>query len=134
MILDKQTLLSNAQAITADAASENIYNTGSAADAGAGASLKVFAVVDTTFDNLTSMNIILQSHDDDAFGAQRTHWSVPVLLAGLTAGTKLQLPDVPANCQQYLRLYYDVVGTNPSAGAITAGFILEDQVNTPTTD
>ena len=132
MIIDKQLILSAAQAITGSAASENIYDTGSAADVGPGRDLKVVLSVNTTIDNLTSLDISLQTHDDDAFGAQKVLWKVNALAAALVAGAKINLPGISAGCQRYLRLYYTVNGTNPSAGAVTAAIVLDDQQNTPT--
>ena len=134
MLLDKQLLLSNAQAITADAASTNIYNTGSAADVGPGTPLRVFLGVDEAFDALTSLDIKLQCDSVENFASPKTLWTVNVLLAGLTLGAKIDLPPVPAGCEQYLRLYYDVNGSNPTVGKVTAGIVLDDQKNTPTTD
>jgi hypothetical protein len=135
MILDKQTLLSDAQALTSDGASTNLYDTGSASDPGAGAPLKVFMSIDEAFTNLTSLDISLQCHEDTGFSAgTKTLWKVNALLADLTLGAKIDLPDVPAGCERYLRLYYDVNGSDPGAGKITAGIILDDQKNTPTAD
>lgn len=134
MILDKQTLLSNAQAITASAASTNIYDTGSAADIGPGSDVEVLLVVPAAFNTLTSLDIALQCDADVAFGSPKTLWTVNALLAGLTAGSKVRLPCVPVGCERYLRLYYAVNGANPTTGTITAGLILDDQANTPTAD
>lgn len=135
MILDHQNLLSDAQALTGDGASTNIYDTGAAADAGPGAPLKVFMIVDAAFNNLTSLDVSLQCDSASSFGSPKTLYKVNFLLAAIDdAGLKLDLPDVPAGCERYLRLYYDVNGTDPSTGAITAGIVLDDQSNTPTTD
>jgi hypothetical protein len=127
MIIDKQTLFSEAQAITADAASTNVYDTGSAADAGAGSPIRLFCNVGTAFNTLTSLAIQLQCDSADTFGSPKTLWSVSFLLAELTANTKLNLPPIPAGCERFVRLNYDVTGSNPTTGTITAGLILDDQ-------
>lgn len=132
MILDKQTLFSDQQAITADAASTNIYDTGADADAGPGRNLEIMAYVKVAFNTLTSLNIILETDADVAFGSAKTLWTVNRVLAALTLGANLQLPPVPHGAERYLRLRYDVVGTDPTLGKITAGIILDHQANVPT--
>lgn len=132
MVLDKQTLFSSEQAITGDAASTNVYDTGASPDVGPGHIHRLFGIVTASFNTLTSLNIILETDSDEAFGSAATLWTVNRVLAGLTAGTDLKLPPIPRGCERYLRLRYDVVGTDPTTGKITAGIILDEQANIPT--
>ena len=134
MIIDKQTLFSDEQAITADAASTNVYDTGSTADVGPGNPIQVFAQIMEAFNNLTSLDIKLQTSTDEAFSSPITLQTVSMLLAALTAGAKVSLSTLPEGCKRYLRLYYDVTGTDPTTGKITAGLVLDRQANTPTAD
>lgn len=127
MILDKETLFSNAQAITADAASTNIFDTGSVSDVGRGNILRLFGHVIAAFDALTSLNIILETDDNASFSSAKTLWTVNRVLAQLTAGADLELPAIPRGCERYLRLRYDVVGSNPTVGSISAGVVLDEQ-------
>jgi len=134
MYIDKQTLLSDAQAITADAASTNIYDTGSAGDPGTGNRLECFLVVDEAFDALTSLDIYLETDDNSGFSSAKKLWRVNVLLAGLSLNAKIDLPPIPSGAERYLRYYYDVNGSNPTVGKVTSGFVLNDQKNVATTD
>lgn len=129
MILDKQALFSNEQAITGDAASTNIIDTGATADVGRGGKLRVAGVVTAAFNTLTSLNIKLQTSVDEAFTSPIDLWTVNKTLAGsgLAAGVDLKLPEVPQGAKRYLRLYYDVVGTDPTTGKILAGIVLDEQ-------
>lgn len=129
MYLDKQTLFSENQAITADAVSTNIYDTGSAKDSGPGYPVEVFVLVKAAFNNLTSLTFSLQTATDAAFTSPVNLQDVTVALAGLTAGAKVSFSVLPEGCLRYLRLNYNVNGTNPSTGAITAGLILDRQTN-----
>lgn len=129
MILDKQLLFSNAQAITADAASENVYDTGSTADIGVGTALELVMQIKQAFNTLTSLTVSLQTSTDEAFTSPITLWSKSILLAALTLNANFTLPGVPAGAKRYLRLYYDVVGTDPTTGKITAFALLGRQLN-----
>lgn len=132
MILDKQTLFSDGQAITADAGSTNIVDTGAAPDVGPGTIMRLFGTITEAFNTLTSLNIILETDADVAFGSAAVLWTVNRPLAALTLNADLKLPPIPRGCERYLRLNYDVVGTNPTTGKIKAGIILDEQANTPT--
>ena len=57
MLLDAQNLFSDAQAITATAASTNVIDTGSAKDDGKGAGVPLLIQCVEDFDNLTSLTI-----------------------------------------------------------------------------
>lgn len=144
MILDKQLMFSEAQAVTADAGSTNVIDTQSQAitttfnnvsiarDVGNGLdpNLRVFASVTTTFLTVVSMSIQLQTDTDVAFGSAVILWTSRLfLLAELVAGFQfLSLPSVPSRCKRYLRLFYDV-NTSATAGNITAGLVLDRQLN-----
>lgn len=134
MLLDKQNLLSSAQAITATAASSNIFDTGAAADAGPGEALKAFLLVVEAFNTLTSLDIALESATDAAFTTPVVHYTINKLLAALTLNAKIDMPPAPAGLNRYLRFKYTVNGSNPSTGKLTGGFMLDDQRNTPVAD
>lgn len=120
MFVDANTIMSNAQAITASAASTEYINRGAK---GSSVAHPTFVVVQTgdAFNTLTSLTIALQCHEDSAFGTGvKTLVSTSVLLAGLTANTRVFAVQIPPGCEQYLRLYYTVVGTNPTTGTLNA--------------
>lgn len=118
MLIDQELVLSDAQAITADAASTHKINFRTAG-VGAGNPLEMFSKIDEAFNNLTSLDIIVQSSVDEAFTSPISHQKINVLLAGLTLNKVIDLGTIPDNAAQYVRAYYDVNGTNPAAGKIT---------------
>ncbi len=137
MLLDNQSIYSDAQAITGDAASTNSIDHGLASvpkhaaaavhrDQGKGNKTKLFVGVVEAFNNLTTLTISLQVDNDSAFGSPKTVASWVIPLAQLTAGARLPIEQYPVGTdERYSRLFYDVTGTNPSTGKITAGVVYE---------
>jgi len=121
VIIDRETLFSNYQAITADAASTNAVDLGASSyGRGPGNPLVVFAQVGASFNNLTSLTFQLQCDDDVAFGSPRTLTQLNVPLASLVAKARFSIPLPFERIERYLRLYYDVVGSNPGTGTVLA--------------
>lgn len=143
MIFDATLQFSNAQPITADAASTNIIDLGATGtvygaaaaiirDVGLGEQVPLAIRVVETFNNLTSMQILVQTDDNTAFSTPVTVFQSPVyVLADLAIGAKLLLPDwLPAGTKErYVRLFYDITGTTPTLGKITAGIVEANQTN-----
>ena len=135
MIFDQQNLLSDAQAITATAASTNVIDlgpikTGIVRDIGKGKAIPLLIQVVETFNTLTSLTIALQVDDADTFGSPKTVWSAVVALADLKAG-KVVVPEfiTRGTDERFMRLYYTVTGTAPTLGKITAGVTMGNQSN-----
>lgn len=135
MILDQQTLLSDAQAITATAASTNILDLGpirlgAVRDIGKGVPIPLLIQVVEAFNNLTSLTVALQVDDNSAFSSAKTVWSNVVVLADLKAG-KIVIPEfiTRGTDEQFLRLNYTVTGTAPTLGKVTAGVTMGNQSN-----
>ncbi|TIT90394.1 MAG: hypothetical protein E5W41_00275 [Mesorhizobium sp.] len=135
MIFDMQTLLSDAQAITATAASTNIIdlgpiNSGFARDIGKGKPIPLRIQLVEAFNNLTSLTIALQVDDNSGFASPKTVWSQTVVLADLIAG-KVIVPEyiTRGTDERYMRLNYTVTGTAPTTGKITAGVVAGAQSN-----
>lgn len=137
MILSKQSLFSAAQAITATAVSENIYDFGPAGiipgeaaavrgDAGKGNEIPLLVQVVESFNTLTSLAITIEVDDNSAFSSPTVKYtSGAIVLASLVAGYKLPIQVVPLGInERYMRFVYTVTGTNPTLGKITAGFTL----------
>lgn len=131
MILDNQTLFSDAQAIVADAGSTNQIDlspraTGIINDIGPGNLVPLFIQVVEDFNNLTSMVVSVQIDEDSAFGSPTTVVSTAAIpLATLKAGYKFNLDWVPRlTNERYVRVFYDITGTAPTTGKITAGVSL----------
>lgn len=130
MILDNQTLLSNAQAITADAGSTNQIDlsprgAGIVRDIGPGKPIPLLIQVVEQFNNLTSLVVSIQVDEDSAFGTPKTvAQSQAIPLASLVPGYAFNLDYVPRGTdERYMRVYYDITGTAPTTGKITAGVL-----------
>ena len=120
MITDANTYLSNAQAITATAASTEYYNNGGEGGGDPGPFL-VFKTTDA-FNTLTTLTVDVQCHENSSFGSGiRTIASLGAIpLASLKANKILGAIRIPADHEQYIRSYYTVGGSNPTTGKITA--------------
>lgn len=130
MILDAQTLFSDAQAITATAASENIIDLGVAKDLGPGVPLPILIQVVEAFNNLTSLAVALEVDDNAAFSSAKVVQTTSVALADLVAGKQIPPMYVPQGVdERYARLNYTVTGTAPTTGAVTAGLTKGIQTN-----
>lgn len=139
MIFDSTLELSAKQAITADAASTNYIDLGApgtpkgaaaalARDVGRGNPIPFLVQVTTTFNTLTSLNIILEVDDNTSFSSATAVLTVNVLLAALVAGKQIPLDYLPKDIsERYFRVRYDVVGTDPTVGNISAGVNMGNQ-------
>jgi hypothetical protein len=129
-IFDAENLFSDEQAITATAASTNVIDTGDTKDVGKGAPLRIYGRVMEAFNTLTSLTVAIQTATDAAFTSAVTLSSKSIVLANLDAIGDLVINDViPQGALRYLRLYYTVVGTDPTTGEITAGIVFDSQTN-----
>lgn len=136
MILDKLLMFSEAQAVTASAASTDVIDLapidGTRRDIGVGYPLEFWANVNTTATaaGAATLNVQLQTSPDNSTWTT-LYDSGTLALAALTAGKRLFSAKVPAGVQRYLRVNY-VVGTGPLiAGAFTSGINLDVDNNTP---
>lgn len=142
MIFDKSLLFSDAQAITADAASTDIVDLlatgqvyGHAAalvkDVGKGNCLPIHIQVVEAFNNLTSLRVVIQSCAVEGFGSNVQDEIEQVIpLAGLTLGRTIAINCIPPGTdRRYLRVFYDITGTAPTLGKITAGIVAGSQTN-----
>jgi len=135
MVLDKSLLFSEAQAITADAASTNVIDLGALGiTPHLGAQLKhnvghkkipLLIQVVENFATLTSLKIAIQSDDNDGFSSAKELLAITVPVAELIAGFKVPFRQLPIIKERYVRIYYDVNGSNATAGKITAGIVLD---------
>lgn len=122
MLIDKENVFSDNQAITADAVSTNVIDLGKDGLA-PGNPLSVIAQVTEAFNTLTSLNITVQSSVDEAFTSPISHQTVNILLASLTLGKRVDLGSLLDGTKRFVRLNYDVAGSNPSAGKVTAALL-----------
>jgi hypothetical protein len=76
--------------------------------------------------------VLLQVDDHSGFASPKVVARSAVLpLAELTAGKQIDFPDyIPQGAnERYMRLFYDITGTTPSTGKITAGVVAARQTN-----
>ena len=144
MIMDATLQFSNAQAITASAASTNTIDLGATGtvygaaaaivrDVGKGEAIPLAVTVTETFATLTSLTISIETDDNSSFSSAKTVWRSPAYtVAQLTVGAEYILPDaLPVGTnERYVRLYYTVAGSNATTGKITAGAVMARNSNT----
>lgn len=129
MLFDAKLLMSNAQVITASAASTDIIDRGDTKDVGRAGDIPLVIQVVETFNTLTSLTIDLQTDDSQSFGSARSLYQVVVPLADLKIGYQTPVITLPQKAKRYLRVNYTVTGTAPTAGKITAGVVAGVQTN-----
>jgi hypothetical protein len=142
MIFSKEQLMSDDQAITGDAISTNVIDLGvrgtpydaAAAligDIGKGNPVPILVQVTEDFNLLTNLKIdIVCADSEDLLTAPIVLYSVTVLLAALVQGYTIPLQFLPNQCtKRYLGIDYDVTGTDPTAGKVTAGITMGNQTN-----
>lgn len=125
MYVDKYLLLCDEQALTASAASTNIINLAVDNNVGIGEPMAVVIVLDVAADATTgdeTYSAALQCDDADTFGSATT-LGTQTITRGDAAGTRYIIPVPPTtSSEQYLRLYFTLGGTTPTA-TVTAFLI-----------
>ena len=141
MIFDKTLQFSDAQAITATAASTNSIDFGPggrvygaaadiARDVAKSACLALLIQVTEAFNNLTSLTIALELDTTTTFTPDKTIVIGTYTLAELTVGAVLGWDKLPKGINmRYAQLRYTVTGTAPSTGKLTAGIVAGVQTN-----
>lgn len=129
MILDAQTLLSDAQAVTADAVSTNTIDLGDVTpkrDIGSGEPLALVFTVDVAADATTGDETyqfeLIQSANANLTSADVLA-AMAVAAASLTAGAQVVLPVPPGVItKRYIGANYNVGGTTPTI-TVTASIV-----------
>jgi len=135
MILDKNLLMSNAQAVTATAASTDVIDLGLAYDLGNGDDIEVICQVGTAFTagGAATMTVAVQgSVDNSTFFDLMLTRAIPV--ASLTAGSepcryRIPSPGAGQVLPRFIRMNYTIATGPMTAGTITAGLALTRQNN-----
>lgn len=132
MLFDAQATFSEAQDITASAASTNYIDLGLVRNIGVGEELYLVLIVTTTFADDSSNSTItpsLQADDNTSFSSPATVRTFDTFAALTAAGTKRVYKLEPftdaGTFQRYIRLMYTAANGDLSAGAITA-FLTKD--------
>lgn len=109
MLIDATLMLSDKQAITTSAASENIIDQATAGNACAHA--MVVAHADEDFAGAEEISISLQTSEQADFGVYEQLASVSCQAQNLKAGKTLLKMALPLGVKRYIRGYYQVTGT-----------------------
>jgi hypothetical protein len=129
MILDKQMMFSEAQALTATAVSTNVVDFG-ATDSQVKAMhlkgvLEAHCQVVEAFTGGTSVAASIQLSTDEAFTSPETLLTTAAIpVASLILGYKFRFGKIPEVNKRYMRMNYTVVGT-PTGGKVTACLALD---------
>lgn len=130
MYLDAQHLFSDAQALTASAASTNLVDLGGDHNVGIGEPMAVVISVDVALDGTTGDETYVFTVEADSTAAFSSAATIATKTAarGDAAGTKYVLP-IPADesAEQFLRVYYTLGGTTPT-GTVTAFLIPQSMI------
>jgi len=125
MLLDAENLFSDAQAVTAAAASTNIIDLGAARNIGVGEELYVVVQCDVAMTDASSdstLAVTIETDTVENFGsptlAVQTVGTFPAVSA---IGTRLVAKIQPVTTsERYMRLYYTPASGNLSTGSFTA--------------
>jgi len=123
MILDKENEFSDAQAVTATAASTNVIDLTVAGDAIDGEAYLVVAVQTTMLASAGAASLIasLETSTDEAFTSPVVLFtSAAVAKSALVAGYVLARVRIPVGVLRYLRVKYTKVTNDFSAGNMDA--------------
>lgn len=124
MIHDAQLLFSDAQALTAAAASTNLLDMGAARDLGTGGDLYVVLTVDVAFTDSGSnstLTVDLYGDSTTSFTPDNTQTMFTVAAVAAAGDTYIGRvsPGLAAN-YRYLELYYTPNNGNLTTGTVTA--------------
>ena len=125
MLLDMETLFSDAQAITVSAASTNVIHTafGKLKEIAFGTPLPLLIQVVDDIKGCTSVKVAVQTSATEDFAETVTLAETAAIpVAELVAGYRFPINFMPKGNLGYTRLYYTVDGT-ATAGKVDAGVI-----------
>lgn len=126
MIMDAQLLFSDAQAITAAAASTNVVDLGAVRDVGTGESLSIVVSIDTAFTDASSdstLTVALEGDSTTTFtpDSTTTLFTIPALAAA--GNVYIATLATGAANMRYIRLKYTPNNGDLTTGAVTAGIV-----------
>lgn len=125
MIIDYNLQFSDAQSLTADAASTQVIDLGADRNIGPGEPLNIAVTLDVAMGGTApTMAVQVQTDDNDAFSSPTTILTSRTIADGV-AGDSMVI-SVPDTNERYIRLYYDLGGTSPTA-TVSASLVLDAQ-------
>ena len=124
MLFDAQNKYSDAQAVTADAASTNIIDHGAVRNLGVGENLYVVVSVDVAMTDASSNStctVTLETDDNASFSSATTAQTIGTFAALAAIGTRLVARLQPDKVnERYTRLKYTMANGDLSTGSFTA--------------
>lgn len=132
MYVDNNLMMSDAQAVTASAASTKSIDTGLALrDIGSGEPVYLLIKVDTTATSggTTTVDFALQDSADNSSFADTGVKVSGIAKATLVAGYQVLAVPLPIGLRRYIQVYYTVNTNNLTAGAFTATLVKDLQAN-----
>ena len=132
MYIDRQTLFSDKQAVTATAVSSDAYDLGATTpirSAGRGTDLRAFFTVNTTATAAGAATVVFELIEADN-AALTTNVTVlaasaAIPVANLTAGAVPFDVVLPGNTRRFIGARYTVATGPLTAGQVTAGLVLD---------
>lgn len=132
MILDKQNIFSDGQAITATADSTNIIDLGSTR-MGEGEPIPLNIQVEESFTaaGAATLTVSVLCDDNEAFSSAQTLYTSPAIgKATLVKGYRLPgFSTLPIGTERYIKLVYTVATGPMTTGKINAALVLAQQTN-----
>jgi len=135
MIFDKTAMFSQAQSVTATAASTHVIDLGKRTaglgrDIGKGAGIPILCQVVEQFYGSGGLRVSCEVSDDEAFTAPVEVWRSPDIVASRLKAGFIFTPETVqrGTDKRYMRLKYTAVGALTS-GKLTAGITMGNQSN-----
>ena len=131
MILDKQLIMSEAQAITSTAVSTNVIDL-AIANVNTGEPVEILLQVNEAFTaaGAGTLTITIETDDNESFSSATVLLSTGAIpKATLALGYQAAIAFLPPNIERYVRLNYTVATGPMTAGKITAAIVLARQTN-----
>jgi hypothetical protein len=120
MYVDRENLFSNAQALTATAASTDLIDLGQERRLGIGEPMCVVIGCDVAMGGTSPTMIATLQSDDNAGFSSATTVVVSPTFSAFAAGAKYVLPIPPGTAtERYLRINYTMGGTSPTITVTT---------------
>ena len=125
MIIDYNLQLSNAQSVTADAASTNVIDLGADRDIGPGEDMKIVVSFDVAMGGSSpTLAVQVQTDDNSSFSSATTVQTSRTISAAAAGDTLVM--GLPDQNERYIRLNYDVGGSNPTM-TVSASIVKDAQ-------
>jgi hypothetical protein len=125
MLIDYNLQFSDAQSVTADAASTNIIDLGSDRDIGPGEDMKIVVSFDVAMGGSSPTLAVQVQTDDNAGFSSASTIATSRTIAAAAIGHTLVM-GMPDTNERYLRLNYDVGGSSPTM-TVSAAIVKDAQ-------